>query len=279
MTEIDAQDLFRGTTVVVVPHMDDGVLACGGTIAKLAPRECVHVVYATDGRGSPEPVIPWRDAVSPDLPAIRMAEATAAMGQLGIPAERLHFLGLPDGRLARHTARLGDALVDLLSEIGPTSVLMPFRYDGHPDHLALNRVLADAHRGKALSAQLAEYFVYHRYRLLPGGDIREYIRPQLLHTIDIRNVSAQKRAALSCFESQTTRFYPWQMRPNLVPQLLDETSQQPERFLRYDPAWPGSKIFAHSALWIRLLHRVEPLLKKRKDRAVALWQRGSGRHV
>ena len=150
MTEIEVQDLFRGTTVVVVPHMDDGVLACGGTIAKLAPRECVHVIYATDGRGSPAPVIPWLDAVSPDLPTIRMAEATAAMGQLGIPAERLHFLGLPDGGLARHTARLGDTLVDLIGEIQPTNILMPFRYDGHTDHLTLNGVLTDAHRERAL---------------------------------------------------------------------------------------------------------------------------------
>ena len=56
--ETRAEDLLRGVVLIAVPHMDDAVLACGGTIAQLPDPERIHLVYATDGIRSPEPVVP-----------------------------------------------------------------------------------------------------------------------------------------------------------------------------------------------------------------------------
>jgi hypothetical protein len=123
---------------------------------------------------------------------------------------------------------------------------------------------------------LFEYFVYYECRLLPAGDIREYIRPQHLLQVDIEDVSARKRAALDHFKTQTTRFYDWQTRPNLTPQLLDKVSRTPEFFLRYDASAPGPAVFDRSVTWIRMAHRLEPIIKKRKDQVVALCTRGLG---
>jgi LmbE family N-acetylglucosaminyl deacetylase len=256
-----------------VPHMDDGVLACGGTIAKLSQKQQVHIVYATDGMRSPAPVLPWWDSTSTDLGQVRMREAREAMRGLGVPEQNVHFLNLPEGQLRKYGKTLISSLTDLIEQIEPAFVFMPFRYDRHVDHLALNCVVTTTVQERAFQAELIEYFVYYRWRLLPEQDVRKYISFHHLFEIDIVDVSAQKRAALDCFKSQTTRYYDWQTRPNLTQRLLDEVSRAPEFFLRYDDSVPGPAVFSRAATWIRVAHRLEPLLKKKKDQAVALWWR------
>src|SRR5918993_3613102 len=71
----DPAQLFPGTILVVAPHMDDEVLACGGTIARLPSPARVHLVYATDGARSCSPVVPWIDATSAGLSSVRRAES------------------------------------------------------------------------------------------------------------------------------------------------------------------------------------------------------------
>jgi LmbE family N-acetylglucosaminyl deacetylase len=252
--------------------MDDGVLACGGTIARLADKERIFFVYATDGSRSPVPMFPWQGSVSPDLAAIRMQEARAALSLLGISEDHIHFLGLPDRQLSAHSGELRHSLAELMRQIAPAHVLIPFRYDRHPDHLALNRAVTQALEGGKHSVSRTEYFVYYRWQLLPGKDIRRHIRPDHLLAVDIENCSHKKKEALMCFKSQTTRFFDWQDRPILPNCRLDETSQTPELFLRYDPDYPGASVFAGSRLCIRLVHYIEPPLKRSKDQALALWK-------
>ena len=274
--QVEVADFFRGSGLILVPHMDDEALGCGATIALLPDKTNWYVVYATDGMGSPQPVLPWRDKISPDLGQIRQDEARAALAVLGIPASNIYFLNLPDGRLRQHQAALDKAIADLIIQHQPEHLLVPFRYDRHPDHLALNRSATRLVETGQYEGWLTEYFVYHYWRMLPTGDVRDYIRPELLAEVDGTAVAYQKRAALDCFKSQTTRFYPWQSRPNLTPELLDEVSQSPEVFLRYDEKLAGTAVFSHNVPWIRIAHRLEPWLKKRKDRLVAWVRRGTG---
>ena len=274
MTFVDPTHVFKGKLVFTVPHMDDGVLACGGTIAMLPNKEHVHIIYATDGMASPAPVLPWRDSVSEELGKARINEARDAMGSLGVSEENIHFLGFPDGRLKKHLEKLSRRLSQLFEQIGPSHVFVPFRYDQHSDHLALNHTVTDLLKGDSNKTQQNEYFVYYRYRFLSEKDVRRYIYSQYLAEVDITDVSDRKRAALSFFKSQTTKYYAWQTRPNLSRWLLDEVSQKPEIFLRYDSSLPGTTIFKNSAVWIRLTHILEPIIKKKKDQVVALFQRG-----
>ena len=270
----DPAQLFNGVLAFAVPHMDDCVLACGGTIARLPDKSRIHVIYATDGMGSPAPALPWLDSVSPDLGRVRIEEAKSALGHLGVPTENVHFAGLPDGRLHRHTDELSDALERLLREIEPDRLFVPFRYDRHTDHLALYATalrLLDEHHTKT---ELVEYFVYYRSRLLPGGDVRRYIRPEHLVEIDVGGVSERKRVALDRFRSQTTRYYSWQSSPTLGPELLDEVSRSPEVFLRADRSVRGPAVFDRAIPWILFVHHAEPVLKRGKDRVKALLRRG-----
>ncbi len=89
-------------------------------------------------------------------------------------------------------------------------------------------------------------------------------------------MAAQKRAALDCFRTQTTRYYDWQTRPILRPELLDEECVGPEQFLRYDPTLPGARVFSSTALWIRIAHRIEPRLLRWKYLLKSSLLRGLG---
>jgi LmbE family N-acetylglucosaminyl deacetylase len=267
---VDPLQAFDGTVVIAAPHMDDEVLACGGTIARLPDKEQIHCVYATDGSKSPVPILRWLGSTVSDLVDIRMREAKRAMAILGVPEKNLHFLQFPDGRLHQYMPELIESLGDLLRRLHPRRVLMPFRYDRHPDHLALNRGVMGAAKGLSTRLELFEYFVYYRWFLLPRNDVRKFIRPEQLLMVDIRMHAGQKRQALECYESQTTLFSPWQDRPIIPEQRLSEVSRSPEWFLRYDPLFPLSKVFTQAAPWIRLVHWLEPVLKEQKERLRAL---------
>jgi LmbE family N-acetylglucosaminyl deacetylase len=266
---------FCGRVLIIAPHMDDEVLACGGLIALLPDKRCIHVAYATDGMKSPAPVLPGRDSVSPDLGEMRRAESEAAMSVLGVAPANLCFFNLPEGELSSHHADLARRSREHLHRVQPDHVLVPFRFDRHPDHLAVNRAVTEALLEGGYRGQVAEYFVYHRWRLLPAKDIRRYLRPDGLLRLDITGVAVQKRAALDCFSTQTTRYYPWQTRPILTPQLLDEECRGPEFFLRYDPASPGGRVFKSAATWIRIAHRLEPRLQKWKYVLQTILQRAA----
>jgi hypothetical protein len=124
-------------------------------------------------------------------------------------------------------------------------------------------VVADLEKG-IINAQLIEYFVYYRYRLLPKRDIRKYIKPQFLYELNISEVAHQKREALNCFTSQTTIYYPWQTRPILTSSLLDQECQNPEYFLMSNGYHSGAAIFETAVLLIRIAHRIEPILVRWK---------------
>jgi LmbE family N-acetylglucosaminyl deacetylase len=195
------------------------------------------------------------------------------MQRIGLPPGNVHFFGLPDGRLGRHRSELRELLAGLVERLAPDRMLVPFRYDRHPDHLAVNAVVTSPDDGIGFEGTILEYFVYHRWRLLPRGDVRSYLPADDLVEVDIRAATETKRAALELFHSQTTRYFEWQSRPNLTHELIEAVSCEPETFFLYDPARRGADVLDGPRTWIRIAHRLEPFLKKHKDRAVALLRR------
>jgi LmbE family N-acetylglucosaminyl deacetylase len=273
MQSLDRIQLSSSTIVIVAPHMDDEALACGGLIALLPHKDRIHIIYATDGMKSPAPIIVGRDQVSPDLGKIRMQESTEAMKMLGVPGQNLHFLGFSDGELQKDRWALQSSIREKIKKILPQFIFVPFRYDRHADHLAVNHVVAlDIQQG-TIGAQLVEYFVYHRWRLMPKRDIRKYIKSPFLFQLDIARVAEQKRQALDCFVSQATNYYPWQTRPILTQSLLDGECQNPEYFLIAPAPLSGVAVFSSSTLWIWLAHRLEPILLRWKYLSASLVKR------
>jgi N-acetylglucosamine malate deacetylase 1 len=256
---------FSGRLVVVAPHMDDESLGCGLLLATHADKSQAHVVFVTDGAQSPEGA--RRTAVEAhDLARTRQQEALAALAVLGVPTGNVEFLGLPDGSLHGRGPQLQATLAALVQRLQPRHVFVPFRYDRHPDHLAVNRAVCTAQRDGTIDAEIFEYFVYTQWRLLRTGDVRDYIASDALHRVEAGAAAAVKRRALECHRSQTTRFFPWQARPVLTPELLDRVCREPESFLKFDPTRVGRRVLTRGRAWIPVAHRVEPVLKRWKDR-------------
>jgi len=119
--------------LVVAPHPDDEVLACGGAIAlhRLQGDE-VLVLVVFDG------------ALGAGGAERREAECRAAARELLEP--RLEFWRLPEGHAPsdhdhEHAVR---RLAASLAEYGPDLVYAPWEGDDHPDHRAVARVAREA---------------------------------------------------------------------------------------------------------------------------------------
>jgi LmbE family N-acetylglucosaminyl deacetylase len=274
ITDVQAMnaDAFpEGNVLITVPHMDDCVLACGGTILGLPDKRRVHLVYCTDGRG----ILgnPRRAArmVSGEarIGEIRQAETRNALSKLGVLLDHVHFLTFPERRVPAFRRELRAALAALVADLRPALVLAPFRYDRHPDHVALSRTVEDLARDRGSPFRLLEYFVYYQWKLLPAGDIRAYIRPAHLLRSDITAFRAGKRAALDCFVSQTTCFYPWQHKPVLSDALLTSFAQGPELFMTAGPGCADGEVFSIPPFLVRAVHAVEPRLKNGKEHTLA----------
>jgi LmbE family N-acetylglucosaminyl deacetylase len=148
-------DDWRGPAEVwlfVSPHDDDIVLG-GGLVFQAAISEGaqVHAAVVTDGRMG-YCRIEQRDSIS----AIRSEEAKKSFAVLGLPPERLYFLGYPDNHLssytgafvsngksghAEETVGMQIAFTRLLREVRPTRVFVPTSSDLHPDHRIVHEQL------------------------------------------------------------------------------------------------------------------------------------------
>jgi LmbE family N-acetylglucosaminyl deacetylase len=156
-------DGWRGpaeTWLFVSPHDDDIVLG-GGLVfqAGIAEGAQVHAAVVTDGRMG-YCRIEQRESIA----AIRGEEARKSFAVLGLPADRLYFLGYPDGQLTgysgafirngnagtpaiktvglpQETVGLQIAFTRLLRQVRPTRVFVPTSSDLHPDHRIVHEQL------------------------------------------------------------------------------------------------------------------------------------------
>lgn len=158
-------------------------------VAERAGLEVV-VVLLTGGAGSP--------TVDPEEPIGRAQESGRALHRLAAAAT-LRRLGLADGSVADHEEAVVTALVDLLGEEGPHTLLVaPWRDDGVADHDAAGRASGVAAR--RTDATLWEYPV----RLWDRGD-PETGPWSHLHVLPLpEHVRESKRAAVGGHRAQVT---------------------------------------------------------------------------
>jgi len=124
--------------VVVAPHPDDEVLACGGLVALHAQQGGpVLTLAVSDGEASHRGDPAWS---APALAVARRLERARGLARLGLAAESVVRLALPDGALGRHRAALALGLRAVLRRTD--CVVVTWRLDGHPDHEAVGATTA-----------------------------------------------------------------------------------------------------------------------------------------
>lgn len=170
---------LRGERLLVLaPHPDDEVIACGGLIAlHLRERRPVRIVVATDGAqaGTAE---------------TRAEETIRGVSRLGNGTE-IEFLGYPDRSLSDD---VGERLREQLLAFRPDLILVPSPVEIHPDHLALSRAFCGlVQRDAALFAELA-------VAKIAFFEVSSTLRPNAL--VDISEVAEAKYAAIAEHASQ-----------------------------------------------------------------------------
>jgi len=211
--------------VIVAPHPDDEVLACGGLLQLLAAQGSATLLVAvTDGTASH----PGSTSMTPEqLARVRPGETGAALRALGLgvsatmavtPAPCVLRVRLPDGAVAASVGQL-QALLELM--LRPDDVVfVTWRHDGHPDHEACG--LAAAMATSACGATLVEMPVWSWHWAAPADVRVPWHRARRLALGE--DVLRRKREAVGCFTSQlhedTTTGQPAILPPHVLARLL-----------------------------------------------------------
>ncbi len=180
--------------VVIAPHPDDEVLACGGLLATHCDQGgSVLVVAVTDGEASHAGSSLWEPQT---LAAVRRSESLNGLHHLGIMDSAVKRVALPDGAVAQHILRLALLLQTLLRP--SDRVLTTWRFDGHPDHEAT--AVAAAMACSALGCCMIEAPVWMWHWARPRDPFVPWSRLRRLQlTSDARK---RKQAALAAHASQ-----------------------------------------------------------------------------
>ncbi|MEO5846014.1 MAG: PIG-L family deacetylase [Caldimonas sp.] len=172
----------RARVLVVSPHMDDEVMACGGSLLLHKQLESkVRVVYVSDSSAG------LRDPAAADrMRETRHAEMTEVRAVLHL--DSVIELGFPDGKLVSYEREISARLALELKDFAPTLVFCPFPLDGHGDHQACAFALSAAAR---LAGWRGEVFAY---------EVWSALTPNI--AIDIGSVVEQKAELIRMYTSQ-----------------------------------------------------------------------------
>jgi LmbE family N-acetylglucosaminyl deacetylase len=180
--------------VVVAPHPDDEVLACGGLIARHAAQGGDTLIVAvSDGEASHADTASHQPLQLADL---RRGESAEGLRRLGARAARVLRLQLPDGRVAEHAAELPRMLQRVL--LADDVVVTTWRLDGHPDHEAAGHAAAQACAAVGCRLLEAPVWMWHWAAL---GDARVPWHRLVALTLSPDTVR-RKQGALAAHASQ-----------------------------------------------------------------------------
>ena len=188
--------------LVVIPHPDDGEIACGGTVAIWAQHgaEIAYVLCTNGNKGSDDPSM-----TTQNLEDIRYKEQVSAAKTLGV--EEVFQLGHPDGELEDSREFRGQ-LVKAIRSFKPEVVFAPEPYRRtfyfHRDHRIAGIVAQDAVFPYARDRL---HFVEHEKEGLPPHKVKTLLfwGSEEIDTdtyIDITESIDIKIQALICHRSQ-----------------------------------------------------------------------------
>ena len=249
-----------GHLIVVAAHPDDESLGAAGLIhTALAKGATVHVLICSDGEASH----PHSPTHLPDqLAALRRQELDTALRLLldGAPDTgklSWHYLGLPDGDLARYEAAVQSALNAAVdgpacgevsrADIALTVLAAPYRFDAHTDHdavgVAAARVASQRHLG------LLEFPIWYWHWATPN---RQEWRGWRALELGAAARTAKQRA-LEAHRSQTLPLSPAPGDEVLLGEGFLEHFHRPTETFRWTP--PGLRDSASAARIFDELYR------------------------
>lgn len=217
------QDLIAKNSrlLVVAPHPDDEVLACGGLLAQRSRLGLKSFVIAvTDGDASHG----TNDiALRMDLARRRAEESQAGLRALGLPNSCVHRLGIKDGEVSGDKKLVARHLRVILK---PSDVVVTtWSGDGHPDHEATSEAASQACAEVGCRLLQAPVWMWH---WTTPGDPRVPWEDLVAFELSPASIQA-KVSALSCHASQLEP-RGGSLGPVLVPSIVERASRKCEYF-------------------------------------------------
>jgi LmbE family N-acetylglucosaminyl deacetylase len=207
--------------VVVAPHPDDEVLACGLLLAHAATCRLDTIVIAvTDGEAA------YPDHDPEILAAVRRREQAEALAELGVGPELIDRVGVPDGSVADHVEHLATVIGGHLTPDVTTLLIAPSIHDWHPDHEACGRAALLARRRSHRSIpQWSSLFWAHHHpeRLLAS-------RPEFVRVTGSCELVDARRRAVARHRSQFAT--PTAAAPILDEALISHLDEPVELYVR-----------------------------------------------
>jgi len=195
--------------LVLAPHPDDEAFGCGGLIALKRLEGCpVHVVFVTDGSAS-HPNHPTLSTTA--LATLREQEARASLRVLGVDSANIRFLGVRDGTLGHlsesESSTIVSHLQELLGDIKPDAVFLPFHEDGSSEHEAAFKLFATAIKKFPVRPRVMEFPVWSWWKPLL---LFPYLfTARRIMRFDYRGYEFLKQAAIESHRSQVQPMPPW----------------------------------------------------------------------
>lgn len=176
--------LNEKNVLIVAPHMDDEIIACGGVMQQYLKKNArITVVFMTDGsEGNPnyEPL---------KLAKLRKEESRNACGLLGVTD--LVFIDNIEKNFKNNKGNR-NTIKDLVKEKAIDAIFYPMAFDGNRDHVTTSLIVLDALKEMSLNLNLYGYCVWSP------------LIPTL--TVKIDDEIEQKIAAMKLFNTQLEQF-------------------------------------------------------------------------
>ncbi len=174
--------------LAIAPHPDDAELLCGGTL----------ILAADQGHKTAILDLTAGELGSKGTPEIRRRESEKAAEVLGISQRKM--LGLPDAGIANNDETRA-RLVEVIRELRPQAVILPYFEGRHPDHRVASKLGYDACFFAGLKNYPAAGEPHRPAKLLYAIAYREHVmKPTFV--VDTSDVFERKLEAIRCYSSQ-----------------------------------------------------------------------------
>jgi len=171
-----------GEILFLSPHIDDGVLGCGGTIAKLAESKDVSIRYLVFSSRSPEYGC---EVLGPEL--------LRAIKILGLSVDNVEYLDFETRMFPENRQKLTDALYRIKEEDNINAIFTPTRFDVHQDHQTVTSELLRVY--KRISTSIFGYEIVLNTYSFDTSIFSGFEEKHL----------EEKLRAIDCFKSQMSR--------------------------------------------------------------------------
>jgi len=200
--------------LIIGAHPDDETLGCGGVIAKkINNGDKVVIIIMTKGEKLFSHALGITSNPTPEeVTTLRRNETINSVQILGGKKDDIIFLNYADGSLEKNINSATNKIKELLLKIQPDEIYYQNKYEAHPDHRSVNKIVKNALKKLKLNIPQYQYIVSLKYKLL----LKDIAKENKIIRREISKYLHIKEKALKQFKSHLKVISKHQIKPLVV---------------------------------------------------------------